>query len=137
MPPTTTLPTPHTPLQPGAQTRIHLWNNSQLKRTALTIYSPFFWPPKLLPSLLSRPGFSSTCLPSSPSNIPPPLPHTHIPSPLSPHSKSYTTRASTCIIIGSQAPIPKVSVQQHPNSHDRSRQSKISRKYYGCLCKYD
>ncbi len=60
-----------------------------------------------------------------------PLLCVHLP-PCCPRSrcKSPTKEVSSCIIIGSQAPIPKLSVQQHQDLEDRSQQSKISRKYY-------
>lgn len=57
-------------------------------------------------------------------SIYPPVVPTHSVNPLQ-------KKVSGCIIIGSQAPIPKLSVPQHLDLADRSQQSKISRKYYG------
>lgn len=107
----------------GLETRrtyIHLWNNTQLKHKPLTFCLVFFRPPKLLPLLFSHPFLFH--LPSSCQSNPccPPL-----------WCKSYVTEASTCILIGSKAPIPGLSVQQHLNLEDKSQQSKISRVNYG------
>lgn len=91
-----------------AQGPLHLF--CILLATKAPLVSPF--PPLFLILLTSR-SPSTPCCPLS-------------------WYKSPTKRVSSFIIIGSQAPIPKLSVQQHLGLEDRSKQSKISSRYYSC-----